>query len=148
MLRFFTPSPHSPYYSRPRYISTRISSTQKKTVESSSLVSPEKLRQKLSFTLSPTTEMSTPSLPTLKTQLETPTRPSTTSPSALTHHQTPDPSSSSSSLPSSSVSTNPAQVARPSAFSIRPDFGPVQTRIRARSINSGKGVASQSSSPN
>ena len=83
--------------------------------------------------------MSTPNLPTLKTLLDTPTRPSTTSPSAPL-----DPSSSSSSsssIASSSASTNLAQVARPSAFSIRPDFGPVQTRIRARSINSGKGVS-------
>lgn len=79
--------------------------------------------------------MSTPSVPTLKALNESPARPASTGP-------LPNPSSQSSSSSSHpSVSPNSPHVARPSAFSIRSDLSQGQTRIRARSINSGKGVS-------
>ncbi|GAA5902722.1 TVP38/TMEM64 family protein [Sporobolomyces salmoneus] len=82
--------------------------------------------------------MSTPNLPTLKTLIDSPHRPASTGPSSQ-----PDPSTLASSSSSShpSVSPKSSHVARPSAFSIRNEYSKVQTRIRARSINSGKGVS-------
>ncbi|GAA5961672.1 hypothetical protein JCM3765_000470 [Sporobolomyces pararoseus] len=82
--------------------------------------------------------MSSPNLPTLKTLYDPPNRPASTGP--ISQNSSEDPSTlSSSSRPS--VSPKSSHVARPSAFSIRNDFSKVQTRIRARSINSGKGVS-------
>ncbi|GAA5997014.1 hypothetical protein JCM5350_005559 [Sporobolomyces pararoseus] len=84
--------------------------------------------------------MSSPNLPTLKTLLDPPIRPASTGPISQIPSEDPSaPSSSSTSRPS--VSPKSSHVARPSAFSIRNDFSQVQTRIRARSINSGKGVS-------
>ncbi|GAA5900644.1 hypothetical protein JCM5296_006736 [Sporobolomyces johnsonii] len=81
--------------------------------------------------------MSTPVIPTRSVLIDSPVRPSSAGPFAS--------SSSSSSAPSSpssaSVSPNTAHLSRPSALSIRPQLGNVQTRIRARSINSGKGAS-------
>ncbi|GAA6064100.1 hypothetical protein JCM10212_003663 [Sporobolomyces blumeae] len=82
--------------------------------------------------------MSTPNIPTLKTlHHDAISRPSSTAPIVQ-----PSPSSVTEPGPSApSVSPTAAHVARPSAFSIRPELGTVGNRIRARSINSGKGVS-------
>ncbi|GAA5937613.1 TVP38/TMEM64 family protein [Sporobolomyces koalae] len=74
---------------------------------------------------------------TFRPLIETPARPASAGPVTTSSPQQQGPPASS--LPS--VSPNSSHVARPSAISIRPDLSGVQTRIRARSINSGKGVS-------
>ncbi|GAA6023808.1 hypothetical protein JCM11491_000552 [Sporobolomyces phaffii] len=83
--------------------------------------------------------MSSPNVPTLKTLFDPPRRPSSTGPAS---RSVAAPAGGDPSLPSHpSASTRTAHIARPSAFSIRTDLSQVQTRIRARSITSGKGVS-------
>lgn len=79
--------------------------------------------------------------PTMQTSASEPLRGGSSAQTTAAPGDRPSPSPQPGAASTGSGSPKSPHVARPSAFSIRNDFSKVQTRIRARSINSGKGVS-------